>query len=61
MNFEKLPVNLSDMDWQKMAVHIGKANASLAYYNGILNSIPNPAIFLSSLETKEAVLSSRIE
>lgn len=49
------------MDWQKVAVSIGKANASLAYYNGILNSIPNPAIFLSPLETKEAVLSSRIE
>jgi Fic family protein len=58
---EKLPINLNNMNWQKVAVSIGKANASLAYYNGILNSIPNPAIFLSPLETKEAVFSSRIE
>jgi Fic family protein len=33
----------------------------MAYYNGILEAIINPAIFLSPLETKEAVLSSRIE
>jgi Fic family protein len=58
---EKLPLDLSRMNWQMIAVNISKASASLAYYNGILNSIPNPAIFLSPLETKEAVLSSRIE
>ena len=58
---EKLPLDLIKMNWQKVAVKISKASASLAYYNGILNSIPNPAIFLSPLETKEAVLSSRIE
>jgi len=33
----------------------------LAYYNGILESMVNPAIFLSPLEIKEAVFSSRIE
>ena len=58
---ENLPLILSSINWQMLATKIGKANASLAYYNGILNSIPNPAIFLSPLETKEAVLSSRIE
>jgi len=58
---EKLPLDLSTINWQKVAVNISKASAALAYYNGILNSIPNPAIFLSPLETKEAVLSSRIE
>lgn len=58
---KKLPLDLSKLNWQAVAIKIGQANASLAYYNGILNSIPNPAIFLSPLETKEAVLSSRIE
>ncbi len=58
---KKLPLDLSRMNWQKIAINISKASASLAYYNGILNSIPNPAIFLYPFETKEAVLSSRIE
>lgn len=60
-NPQKLPIDLSRLNWQAVAIKIGQANSSLAYYNGILNSIPNPAIFLSPLETKEAVLSSRIE
>lgn len=54
-------MDLSKINWQKVAINISKASAALAYYNGILNSIPNPSIFLSPLETKEAVLSSRIE
>ena len=58
---QELPLNLNEINWPVVALKIGQANASLAYYNGILNSIPNPAIFLSPLETKEAVLSSRIE
>jgi Fic family protein len=58
---EKLPLDLSKIDWQKVAIKISKASSTLAYYNGLLNSIPNPAIFLSPLEIKEAVLSSRIE
>jgi Fic family protein len=58
---EKLPLNLSSLNWQKVAMKVSEASAALAYYNGILESIINPAIFLSPLETKEAVLSSRIE
>lgn len=58
---EKLPLNLSTLNWQKVTVKVSEASAALAYYNGILKSIVNPAIFLSPLETKEAVLSSRIE
>ncbi len=58
---QKLPLDLGKLNWQAVAIKIGQANSSLAYYGGILNSIPNPAIFLSPLETKEAVLSSRIE
>jgi len=58
---EKLPLDLSNLDWQKVARKVSDASAALAYYNGVLESIINPAIFLSPLETKEAVLSSRIE
>ena len=58
---EKLPVNLSKLNWETVTAKVSEASAALAYYNGILKSIINPAIFLSPLETKEAVLSSRIE
>jgi Fic family protein len=58
---EKLPVNLSALNWQTVAFKVSEASAALAYYNGILKSIVNPSIFLSPLETKEAVLSSHIE
>ncbi len=58
---EKMPINLSTLNWQKISMKVSEASASLAYYNGVLGSIINPAIFLSPLETKEAVLSSRIE
>ncbi len=40
---------------------IGQANAALARYDGMLQSIVNPAVLLSPLTTQEAVLSSRIE
>jgi Fic family protein len=58
---EKLPLNLSKFNWEIVTAKVSEASAALAYYNGILKSIINPAIFLSPLETKEAVLSSRIE
>ena len=58
---EKLPINLSRLNWETVTAKVSEASAALAYYNGILKSIINPAIFLSPLETKEAVLSSRIE
>jgi Fic family protein len=57
----KLPLDVSHLDWEKLAKKVSSASASLAYYNGILESMINPAIFLSPLETKEAILSSRIE
>jgi len=57
----KLPVDLSGLDWPRVTLKLSEASAALAYYNGILKSIIYPAIFLSPLETKEAVLSSRIE
>jgi Fic family protein len=58
---EKLPLNLSRLNWEEVTARVSEASAALAYYNGILKSIINPGIFLSPLETKEAVLSSRIE
>jgi len=58
---EKLPVDVSKWNLYKLIINVSEASAALAYYNGILESMINPAIFLSPLETKEAVLSSRIE
>jgi len=58
---QKLPPSLSSQNWQKITMKVSEASAALAYYNGILESIINPSIFLSPLETREAVLSSRIE
>ncbi|MCD6471714.1 Fic family protein [Candidatus Aerophobetes bacterium] len=52
---------LQNLDWVKFISLIGKANAELARYDGILQGIINPHVFLSPLTTNEAVLSSRIE
>ncbi len=56
---QKLP--LDGLDWMRFMPLIGKANASLARYDGILQGIVNPQILLSPLTTQEAVLSSKIE
>jgi len=58
---QKLPLDISDWNTQKMLIKVSSASASLAFYNGLLNTIINPQIFLSPLETKEAILSSKIE
>jgi Fic family protein len=50
-----------ELEWSKIIPFIGPANAALARYDGLLSSIPNPAVLLSPLTTQEAVLSSRIE
>ena len=52
---------LKDIDWAILVPLIGSANASLARYDGMLQSIVNPDVILSPLTTEEAVLSSRIE
>jgi hypothetical protein len=54
-----LPLNL--IDWATHVALIGQANAALARYDGMLQGIVNPGVFLSPLTTQEAVLSSRIE
>ena len=52
------PINLN---WKKLIPLIGPTSAAIAHYDGLLKVIPNPEILLSSLETREAVLSSRLE
>jgi len=49
------------IEWEKLIPFIGPANAALARYDGMLAAIPNAALLLSPLMTREAVLSSRIE
>lgn len=56
---DQLP--LVDLDYRLLFPLVGVANAALARYDGLLQSIPNPAIMLSPLTTQEAVLSSKIE
>lgn len=52
---------LKSIDWERHVTLIGKANAALARYDGILLGMVNPEVLLSPLTTREAVLSSRIE
>ena len=52
---------LPNIAWASLLPNIIKANIALARFNGILETIKNPLIFLSPLMTREAVLSSRIE
>lgn len=49
------------IDWARLVPLIGKANAALARYDGLVAAIPNASILLSPLTTQEAVLSSKIE
>ncbi len=58
-NPQKLP--LQKLNWEKFVHLIGKANAEVARFDGLLQSMPNPAVLLSPLTTQEAVLSSKIE
>lgn len=55
----KLP--LGCISWDQHVSLIGQANAALARYDGMLQSIVNPLVLLSPLTTQEAVLSSKIE
>ena len=50
-----------DIDWISHISILGKANRSLAKYDGILRGIINQDVLLSPLTTQEAVISSRIE
>ena len=51
----------TDLDWARLVPLVGKANAALARYDGLISAIPNAAVLLSPLTMQEAVLSSTIE
>lgn len=55
------PLPLKKLDWTQFVHLIGRANAEVARFDGLLQSMPNPAVLLSPLTTQEAVLSSKIE
>ncbi|MBC2704537.1 Fic/DOC family N-terminal domain-containing protein [Desulfobacula sp.] len=56
---EKLP--LENINWENLVTNIVKANSAVAKFDGLLESIPNPLLFLNPLMIQEAVLSSKIE
>lgn len=56
---DDLPLN--NLDYAGLIGLVGRANAELARYDGLLQAIVNPAVMLSPLTTQEAVLSSKIE
>ncbi len=55
------PLPITNLDWKRLISLVGKANASLSQYNGLLESMINPHVLLSPLTMKEATLSSKIE
>lgn len=56
---DALPVK--GLDWERLAVFTHKATLELARYDGTLTGIINPAVLLSPITSREAVLSSQIE
>jgi Fic family protein len=56
---DKLPI--LEVKWEPLIPFIGRANRSLAQFDGVLYGLPNPEILLAPMATQEAVLSSRIE
>lgn len=54
------PASLEDK-LHGMTALVGRANAVLSRYDGLLESVPNPEVLLSPLVTVEAEQSSRIE
>ena len=56
---QQLP--LKKINWELLLPNIISANTALAKFDGLLETIQNPSIFITPLITQEAVLSSRIE
>ena len=52
---------LHDLDWSELIDLLGKANRSIALYDGLLQSIIHPDVLLTPMRTQEAVFSSKIE
>lgn len=62
MNFQNLQgFPPQGLQLERVVALIGRANASLSRYDGLLESLVNPGVLLSPLVMKEAELSSRIE
>lgn len=61
--FPYTPISLppDTLDFRKLNKATGDATAELCRYDGLLQGIINPSLFLSPLTTQEAVLSSKIE
>ena len=59
--FQPASLPLDNLPWEQLIEPMGKANRYIARYDGLLQSIVNPDVLLSSLRTQEAVLSSKIE
>jgi len=59
--FEPQQLPIKEIHWDSLISLIGKANRSLAYFDGVLYGVANPDVLLSPLTTQEAVLSSKIE
>ena len=55
------PFPPSNLALEPILALVGRANASLARYDGLLESLVNPQVLLSPLLMKEAEFSSRIE
>ena len=56
---DTLPLDCLDIG--RLIRRVGPANAAIARYDGLLQSVVNPLVMLSPLTQREAVLSSRIE
>lgn len=56
---DRLP--LTNLGFERLIRRVGPANAALARYDGLLQSVINPSVLLSPLTNQEAVLSSKIE
>ncbi len=56
---QNLPI--SNLDWKPLITLVGRANAVLSQYSGLLKGIVNPHVLLSPLTMQEATLSSNIE
>lgn len=52
---------LTGLDAARLLRKVGPANAAIARYDGLLQSVINPSVMLSPLTNQEAVLSSKIE
>ncbi len=55
----ELPV--SNLNWERLAEYTYKATSELTRFDGVLDVMINPALLLSPLTVREAILSSRIE